>query len=139
MAKKNQLPVVGGIRKVIVTPGAVTPGTTITEYGSGTVTLAQLRAALGVVVAKPNTQGGGASSGATIVPGPGLSGGGPVLGNIPINLTAPIPATFEGEPGEDGLPGPTGPSGPPGPAGQAGLFLLADDPVEEIFFVIAKL
>lgn len=139
---KNQLPVVGGIRKVVKTPPAQTPGTTIAEYGSGTITLAQLRQALGVIVTKPNTQGGGGGgAGATIVPGPGLSGGGPVLGNVPINLTAPIPVfIFDDSGGGDGdaapIPGQTGPAGigttgAAGPAGPA-IFLLADDPDEAL-------
>jgi hypothetical protein len=139
VAKKNQLPVVGGIRKVITTPPASTPGTTIAEYGSGTVTLAQLRAALGVIPTKPNTQGGGAGNGATIALGPGLSGGGPVIGNVPIHLTAPIPVFIFEEggggdgdatpiPGQTGINGTTGAAGPMGPA----IFLLADDPNEAL-------
>jgi hypothetical protein len=139
---KTQIPVVGGIRKVVKTPEAITPGTTIAEYGSGTITLAQLRQALGVIVTKPNTQGGGGGgAGATIVPGPGLSGGGPVLGNVPINLTAPIPVfIFEEGGGGDSdaapIPGQTGPAGAgttgaAGPMGPA-IFLLADDPDEAL-------
>jgi hypothetical protein len=127
---------------MITTPGAVTPGTTIAEFGSGTVTLAQLRQALGVIPSKPNTQGGGGAGSATIVVGQGLTGGGPVLGNIPINLTVPIPWLMgddgggDGDPGPPGISGAQGPQGPTGssggPVGPAGpaIFLAAEDGVD---------
>lgn len=146
--KKVQVPVVGGLRKVIL-PGGGTGtavGTTIAEYGSGTITLAQLKAALGLVPT-PNTQ-------STSTPGSikaefGIGGGGPIVGNVPIYLTAPIPWGFfdeptegdmgppgiqgakgatgdrgqpgqDGDPGEDGSPGPTGPAGATGGSGPPG-------------------
>jgi hypothetical protein len=113
VAKKVQLPVVGGLRKVIVTGEAVTPGTTIAELGSNTVTLAQLATLLGIV------SSGGASGGAGtayLTPGPGLSGGGALTGNVGLYLTAPIPSRREGPQGEPGriIPGPAGPQGKQG-------------------------
>lgn len=140
---KNQIPVVGGIRKVVRTPPTQTPGTTIAEFGTSTVTLAQLRTALGLPPVTPNTivPGGSINS---IALGPGLSGGGPIVGAVHINLTAPIPsmmfedsqghddftipgpqgvpgtAGIQGRPGFDGDPGDDGDRGPPGLAGVAG-------------------
>lgn len=122
-SKKVQIGVIGGMRKKI-TLSSDTPGTTISEIGDGTVTLAQLRQLLGIVTI-PNTQipsGGGGGSQATIVVGPGLSGGGPVIGNVPINLTIPIGAHMllgDGG-GGDGDPGPPGPAGAAGVAGSIG-------------------
>lgn len=141
MVRKAQLPVVGGVRKVIQVPGATTTvGTTIAEFGSATVTLAQLAAALNLMV-PPNSGLVGNSDTATLTVGPGLSGGGPMLGNVPIRLTAPIPAFVFGDegggddgimaiPGRDGVTGATGAQGPQG----AALFMLADDP-DDFFFV----
>lgn len=69
---------------------------------------------------------------AAIAPGPGLGGGGPVAGVVPINLIAPIPAfIFDdgGGGGEEGGPGPPGKDGPPGAAGPAGpaVQMIPDD------------
>lgn len=117
--KKVQLPVLGGLRKTITVPST---GTTIAEYGSGTVTLTQLKAALGLTPApaKPNTQSNNPI--ASIAAGPGLSGGGPLVGNVPIDLVAPIPAFIfdDGGGGGDGDPGPPGQQGRDGIAGPAG-------------------
>lgn len=123
MAKKFQLPVVGGLRKVIAIPDQQV-GTTIAEFGSGKITLSQLKAALGVsnVPIPPNTigGGGGAGAGAAIALGPGLSGGGAVVGAVPISLTAPIPAFVFDDGGGDGDPGPPGMAGAAGPQGVVG-------------------
>lgn len=123
--KKVQVPVMGGLRKVIqvTNPAAATanPGTTITEFANQTVSLAQLKQALGLN-AKTNTGGGGGVS-AAINLGPGLAGGGVVQGAVPINLLMPFPAfIFEegGGGGGDGDPGPPGASGTAGPMGPAG-------------------
>src|SRR5579862_8800010 len=93
--KKIQLPAVGGIRKVVkVNEGSGnSTATTIAEFANQSITIAQLKAALGIVTV-PNTQSGGSSGGspAALVLGPGLAGGGPVVGAVPINLLAPIPA-----------------------------------------------
>jgi len=122
---KIQLPSIGGLRKVIKVPGGnVAVGTTISELGSGTVSLAQLAAIITQVQAsQTNTGGGNIGDGteAVLVPGPGLSGGGAMLGSVPIRLTAPVPWFDDAGGGGDGDPGPPGPSGSQGIAGVAGL------------------
>lgn len=141
--KKIQLPAIGGIRKVVKIGGADvnSTATTIAEFANQIVTIAQLKAALGIVTV-PNTQGGGSGSPASIVLGPGLSGGGVLVGVVPINLTAPIP-WFDGEgggggggDGDPGPPGQIGPQGPQGPTGSSGgpqgppgpaIYMSADD------------
>lgn len=138
MVKKVQIPVMGGLRKVVQVTNPATqaanPGTTITEFANQTVSLAQLKTALGIKAATGNSGGGGVS--AAINLGPGLSGGGVVAGAVPINLTAPIPAFVfgddgggggDGDPGPPGNPGRDGATGAPGPPGPAVLF-LADEP-----------
>jgi len=121
---KIQLPSIGGLRKVIKVPGGnVAVGTTISELGSGTVSLAQLAAIITQVQAsQTNTGGGNIGDGSegVLVPGPGLSGGGPLLGSVPIRLTAPIPWFDDAGGGGDGDPGPPGPAGSQGLAGVAG-------------------
>lgn len=132
VAKKTQIPVIGGVRKVIIPGGNAAVGTTIAELGSNTVTLAQL-AALLASLEPPNT--GTISDGAataSIIVGPGLSGGGPVLGSVPIRLSAPIPFMFSDDGGGDGDPGPPGLAGAPGPPGVSNIpgpavFMLAND------------
>lgn len=132
MVRKVQIPVVGGIRKVVTVPAVQTPGTTIAEFGAGTITLAQLKAALGVN-STPSNPNISTTTPATIALGPGLSGGGPIVGNVPIQLSAPIPAFIfdggEGGDGDVGPPGPAGAAGAPGGVGPAGpaIFLAADD------------
>jgi hypothetical protein len=121
---KIQLPSIGGLRKVIKVPGGnVAVGTTISELGSGTVSLAQLAAIITQVQAQQtNTGGGNIGDGteAVLVPGSGLSGGGAMLGSVPIRLTAPVPWFDDAGGGGDGDPGPPGPSGSQGIAGVAG-------------------
>lgn len=120
---KYQVPTVGGIRKVVRTPSAST-GTTIEGF-EGTVTIAQLAGALGLLPA-PNDGGGniGDGSEAFLALGPGLSGGGVMLGTVRVNLVAPIPALLfeseQGEQGERGWPGPPGPKGAKGDPGVPG-------------------
>lgn len=129
MAKKVKLPVIGGLQKVIHVPTATPAGTTIKEIGANTITIAQLRTLLGL----QNTTGGGSSSGAPVaalVPGPGLSGGGVLVGAVGIRLTAPIPALlYEGDAGEDGQIGPPGRDGRIGVDGRAGpaVYMAAED------------
>jgi len=121
--KKVQVPVLGGIRKSILIPNNQGTGTTIDGFAGQLVTIAQLQLALGVTVAKPNTQGsGGAASTGSIVPGQGLSGGGPLVGPVTVRLSAPIPAFVfeEGGGGGDGDPGPPGINGVAGAAGAVG-------------------
>lgn len=137
MVRKAQLPVIGGVRKVVTIPGSsIAVGTTIAEFGSNTVTLAQLAAALDLLIPADTGTIGGATPTAAIAVGPGLSGGGPLLGVVPINLTAPIPAFIFSDGGSgDGEPGPPGQQGAPGAAGAPGVsnipgpavFMLAND------------
>jgi Collagen triple helix repeat (20 copies) len=127
VAKKVQLPVIGGIRKTIIPGGVTTAGTTIAEIGANTITLAQL-AALIAAIESPTTGTIGMTPTAAVNVGPGLSGGGPLLGTIAINLTAPVGAhlLFDGDAGADGDRGPpgingtTGAQGPIGPPGLQG-------------------
>lgn len=121
--KKVQVPVVGGLRKVIQVPTSA-GGTTIQEFGAGTITLAQLKAALGITTTqKSGAQTGGGSATGSLVPGPGLVGGGVLVGAIPLNILAPIPAFVfddDGGGGGDGDPGPPGAAGAQGPVGATG-------------------
>lgn len=137
--KKIQLPAIGGIRKVIQ-PGAPAPqGTTIAELGGGTISLAQLAAIITQIQAQQvNTGGGNIGDGteAVLKVGPGLAGGGPMIGTVGLRLTAPIPwGLDDGGGGGDGDPGPpgaagrngaNGATGAPGPAGAA-IYFVADD------------
>jgi hypothetical protein len=84
MAKKFQVPVLGGLRKVINPAAVATPGTTIAGLGSSTVTLAQLRALLADTVGGSNLIGDGSE--AILVVGAGLSGGGVLLGPVQLRL-----------------------------------------------------
>jgi hypothetical protein len=125
---KWQTPTIGGVRKVIKTTNTVS-GTTIAELGNNTITLAQLAAIITQIQAQQQNNGGGniggGGSGGTIVLGPGLTGGGPLVGNVPIRLTAPIPWGLEdigadgdmGPPGIQGVMGSQGPQGIPGTSG----------------------
>lgn len=131
MAKKFQVPVVGGLRKVIQggssTSSSSSNPTTISEFAGKVISLAQLSAALGINT-KPAASAAGASS--ALVVGPGLSGGGVLVGPVPLGLVAPIPFS-SGEDGADGDPGPPGVAGAPGPAGingppGPGLFMTSE-------------
>ena len=130
---KFQVPTVGGIRKVIRPGAAVSNATTIAGLEGTTLTLAQLSTLLANLV--PNTGGGNIGTGAeaAISVGPGLAGGGVLVGVVPIRLTAPVGLAGEdGPPGDDGVPGPAGKAGAPGATGGAGppgpaVFFLADD------------
>lgn len=111
---KNQVPTVGGIRKVIRLQDNSATLTTIAE---ATAQLAALVTQLQQLV---NTGGGNIGTGneASISLGPGLSGGGTLVGNVPINLVQP-PALIaedgiDGDPGMQGIPGPRGLPGLPG-------------------------
>ena len=128
MAKKVQLPVVGGIRKVVVVGGqTIAVGTTIAELGSNTVTLAQLSALLATLAPANTGTIGGTDTPAAIQLGPGLQGGGSLLGVVPINLTAPVGAHML----VDGEPGAQGDIGPPGLAGAAGAVGLRGPPGDD--------
>jgi Collagen triple helix repeat (20 copies) len=137
MVKKVQLPVIGGIRKVIQTSTATVPGTTIAELGSGTITLAQLAAILtSIQTQQTNTGGGNIGTGAegSLIPGPGLAGGGVLAGNVPIRLVAPIPAFIFDDGG--GGDGDIGPPGPPGRAGASGSAGASGVPGAAVFFAL---
>ena len=130
---KFQVPTVGGIRKVIKPSATVSNATTIAGLEGTTLTLAQLSQLLATL--DKNTGGGniGAGAEAAISVGPGLAGGGTLVGVVPIRLTAPVGLAGEdGPPGDDGAPGPPGPAGAAGATGGVGptgpgLFFLADD------------
>ena len=111
---KIQVPVLGGLRKKV----NVTSGTSIAGYDS--LTLAQLAGLLGVVPAAPtlpNTQA--KTSPAWLTVGPGLQGGGALIGNVSLLLaegTLPGAAPLYDSDAEDygmmlSLPGPTGSRG----------------------------
>lgn len=128
--RKIQLPAIGGIRKTITIPAATTPGTTIAEFGAGTITLAQLRAALSQPT--PNTQVPANSTAGYLATGPGLTGGGVLSGALTLRLTEPVAAPLLVDEDEDAddtmmIPGPTGPPGPQGAPAPA-TFFLAEDP-----------
>lgn len=119
MVKKVQLPVIGGVRKVITLPDS---GTTIAGYAGQTLTVAQLKTLIGSTTTVQAASGAAAPAGAILL-GPGLAGGGPLTGTIPIQITAPIPVFVDnddggggdggpGPPGRDGLTGAQGPTGP---------------------------
>ncbi len=141
MTKKIQVPVIGGVRKTITVLEAGDEGTTLAGYGGQTLTLGQLATLLAsyfqTVNNTPNTITSGDASVGDLVPGPGLSGGGPLTGNVPLNLTAPIPYILSDDGDGDGgnvVPGPRGPTGTAGAAGSNGLTVVLapdeyDDPV----------
>lgn len=132
MVKKVQVPTIGGLRKVISLGNPTSTGTAIDGLQGATISLQQLAAILGAV--SINTGGGNIGGpGGAIQVGPGLQGGGPIVGTVTIRLVG-----GSGVPGEDGPPGddgPPGPAGKPGANGQTGgvgppgpaLFMLAED------------
>ena len=124
---KFQVPTIGGIRKVIHGPSTGV-GTTIAEVGSGTITLEQLAAAILNILTNTSSIVTGQQNAGVLVPGPGLSGGGVLVGNVPIRLTAPIPWFDAGDGGADGDPGPPGVAGAKGATGAGG-------PVGPVFVV----
>jgi hypothetical protein len=90
MGKKVQVPVMGGLRKVIQVPTTQNSGTTIQEFGSQVVSLAQLKAALGITNTKGTVVSGGSGAAASLIVGPGMSGGGVLTGAVNIGLLQPI-------------------------------------------------
>lgn len=132
VGKKVQVPVLGGLRKVIRTGEPQDVGTLIAEFGSNRITLAQLRAAL-QIPSSSSSGGGGTGGAASIVPGPGLVGGGPLVGAVSLALTGPLAIMLgddggggdsePGPPGQRGVDGATGSGGPAGPA----VFMAAAD------------
>jgi hypothetical protein len=114
---KYQVPTVGGLRKVIRPGSTASSGTTIAGLEGTTLTIQQLAQLLANLT---NTGGGNIGTGAeaAIQVGPGLSGGGSLVGVVTIRLTAPAGAF--GIVAEDGADGDMGPPGPPGAAGARG-------------------
>jgi hypothetical protein len=141
--KKVQIPVMGGMRKVIQPGASVAAGTTIAEFGSGTVGLAQLAALITQIQAQQAATGGGNIGDGTeayLSVGPGLAGGGPMLGNVNLRLTIP-PALIaeDGVDGDPGLQGVQGIQGIPGTSGTGSgsapvLMLFPDDAVDNDTF-----
>jgi len=119
--KKFQAPVIGGFRKMITLP-PTSVGTTIAEVGAGTITLSQLAAAINNILQGSGSVTTGSAQAANLVLGPGLAGGGTLVGNVPLRLTAPIPWGImeDGAEGDMGPPGAVGSTGPQGPQGIPG-------------------
>lgn len=90
VSKKIQVPAVGGIRKVIQ-PSSASTATTIAGLEGQTLSVGQLKALLGNVPASGPSAPGAAAAAASLVPGPGLTGGGPMVGAVPIRLLYPTP------------------------------------------------
>ena len=141
---KFQVPTIGGIRKVIHGPSTGV-GTTIAEVGSGTISLEQLAAAILNILTNTQSIVTGQQSAGVLVPGPGLSGGGVLVGNVPIRLTAPIPwfdsdgGGGDGDPGPPGQPGVAGIAGTPGVQGPGGalvMFGIPDDGADGDVFLV---
>lgn len=126
--KKVQVPVLGGLRKVIQVPTSQNVGTTIQEFGSQVVSLAQLKAALGITNTKTTTTGGGGSLGTTsLIVGPGMSGGGVLTGAVNIGLLQPIsPVVWQDALLPDDWVGSGGSGGGSGGGGSSTLAGLSD-------------
>ena len=124
---KMQLPVIGGIRKVLKVPQA---GTQIEGFTS--LTVAQLQELLGVTPATPtlpNTQSKNPAAFLSVV-GPGLSGGGPILGTVRVNFTPPFWG-FDDPEDPTLIPGPSGTPGPAGVPGTSGIVLFEPENSED--------
>jgi hypothetical protein len=124
VAKKVQVPVLGGLRKVII-PASSNDAAIATLQAQ----VAQLAAAITALQPAPNTQGGGASG--AILLGPGLAGGGSIVGNVPINLVQPPQLLQDFDDSEPYIPlqgpqGIQGPAGAPGTGGTGVPMLLPD-------------
>ena len=94
-SKKIQVPVVGGLRKVVTVSNVANTGTTLAGYAGQTLSIGQLATLLSgyfTAASAPSTGnigGGGGSSSASIALGPGLASGGALIGAVPIRLDAP--------------------------------------------------
>lgn len=90
-SKRIKIPALGGLSKSVVVNSSSgnTQATTIAGFENQIVSLAQLRAALGLSSGQQPTQAGGGA--AALLVGPGLSGGGVLVGAVPLRLIAPIP------------------------------------------------
>lgn len=145
MVRKVKTFVPGGLQKSIQLPPSGPIGTQIQGFEGQTLSIDQLRVLLGLVTPNTITPPGSNNPGtATLALGPGLAGGGPLIGTVGVRLLS-VGANADiggadgeegdrGPPGQAGVPGaagpqgPTGPpGGPPGPLGPA-LVLMTDDP-----------
>lgn len=130
MARRVTIPVKGGLYKSVRVDTQQNSGTTISGFDNQIITLDQLRAALGLnnkaTVTPPS---GGGTSSASLILAPGLVGGGPLVGAVPLRINkAQAAAMFVGGGGDDegggaappGKPGKQGPAGPTGSTGAAG-------------------
>jgi hypothetical protein len=133
MARRVTVPVKGGLYKSVRVDTAQSSGTTISGFENTTLTLDQLRAVLGLnnkaSVTPPS--GGGSGTPASLIVAPGLVGGGPLVGSVPLRVNKTQAAAMfvgggddegggSGPPGKRGKDGATGPTGATGPAGTPG-------------------
>lgn len=121
-AKRIKLPALGGLSKSVVvnSTSGNTQATTIQGFENQIVSLAQLRAALGLSSGQQPTQAGGGGTAALLV-GPGLSGGGVLVGAVPLRLIAPIPWFPEEHIFDEPIQGGGGSGGTAGSSTLAGL------------------
>lgn len=142
MSKKVQIPVVGGIRKVVQVPSAAGVGTTLAGYAGQTLSIGQLATLLSsyfTAASAPSTGniGGGGSSNASIALGPGLAGGGALVGAVPIRLDAPRPYIPDEADDPIMVPGPPGPQGMQGVPGQ--MVFIPQDENDDVVTILVKL
>jgi hypothetical protein len=89
--RKIQVPAVGGVRKVIQ-PAAGSNATTIAGLEGQTLTVAQLKTLIGNTGTTVQGGSSGAAPGAaSLIVGPGLTGGGALIGAVPVGLRFPTP------------------------------------------------
>lgn len=117
MANRVTIPVKGGLYKSVRVNTQQSAGTTISGFDNQIVSLDQLRAALGLNnKASVTPPSGGGIGSASLIVAPGLVGGGPLLGAVPLRINkAQAAAMFMGGGDDDG-----GTSGAPGKRGKNG-------------------
>lgn len=128
--------------KSVRIPDASAAGTAIAGYAGQTLTVAQLQTLLGVTQATPNTQtppggGGGGAGVASLVLAPGLVGGGPMIGSVPLRVNKAQAAAMFSTSGKSGQAGPPGQKGKPGPQGPVGANGAAGTPGGPRGFAVA--
>ena len=104
---KYQVPTIGGIRKVIKPSG-----TSSSDLAALQTQITQLQTIISQLIAAQNTGGGNIGQGdeGSIVLGPGLAGGGQLIGNVPIRLVAPIPWSGDESYTDEPIPTPFNPT-----------------------------
>lgn len=143
MSKKIQVPVVGGLRKVVTVSNVANTGTTLAGYAGQTLSIGQLATLLSgyfTAASAPSTGnigGGGGSSSASIALGPGLAGGGALVGAVPIRLDAPRPFILDEADDPIPIPGPPGPQGMQGVPGQ--MVFIPQDENDDVVTILVKL